>query len=59
MKLKYKDKEIEVLNDFIIVCGQHAESRGMSLEEYIAEAFTMLEKENENIDNSSKTISGR
>ena len=59
MKLKYKDKEIEVPNDFIIECGQHAESRGMSLEEYIAEAFTMLEKENENIDNSSKTISGR
>jgi|TARA_B100000073_G_C23729639_1_gene570403 hypothetical protein len=40
---KYKGKEMEVPDDFIMMCGQHAESRGMSLEEYIAEAFTMLE----------------
>ncbi len=43
MKFKYKGKEIEVPDGFIIQCGQHAESRGMTLEDYIAEAFTMLE----------------
>lgn len=45
MKFKYKGKEIEVPNNFIIQCGQHAESRGMTLEDYIAEAFTMLNDE--------------
>ena len=43
MLLKYKGKEIEVPNDFIALCGQHAEKRGITLEEYIAEAFAMLE----------------
>ena len=43
MKLKYKGKEIEVSNEFIHDCGMHAAQRGMTLEEYIAEAFTMLE----------------
>ena len=43
MKLKYKGKEIEVSNAFIQDCGMHAVQRGMTLEEYIAEAFTMLE----------------
>lgn len=37
---------MEVPDDFIMMCGQHAESRGMSLEDYIAEAFSMLEDEN-------------
>ena len=31
-------------DDFIIKCGQHAESRGMTLEEYIVEAFTKLDQ---------------
>ena len=44
MKFKYKDKEMEVPDDFIMQCGQHAEQRGMTLEEYIVEAFTMLEQ---------------
>ncbi len=44
MLLKYKNKEMEVPEDFLILCGQHAAERGMSLEEYIAEAFTMLEQ---------------
>ena len=43
MKLKYKGKEIEVSNEFIHDCGMHAAQRGMTLEEYIAEAVTMLE----------------
>tara|TARA_R100000742_G_C4276498_1_gene97632 strand:- start:825 stop:992 length:168 start_codon:yes stop_codon:yes gene_type:complete len=43
MILKYKGKNIEVSNDFINDCGMHAAQRGMTLEEYIAEAFTMLE----------------
>ena len=43
MILKYKGKEIEVSNSFIQDCGMHAAQRGMTLEEYIAEAFTMLE----------------
>ena len=43
MRLKYKGKEIEVSNAFISDCGMHAVQRGMTLEEYIAEAFTMLE----------------
>jgi len=41
--LKYKGRELEVPNDFIALCGQHAEKRGITLEEYIAEAFAMLE----------------
>ena len=44
MLLKYKDKEMEVPEDFLILCGQHAAERGMTLEEYIAEAFRMLEE---------------
>ena len=43
MKLKYKGKMIEVSDAFIMDCGMHATQRGMTLEEYIAEAFTMLE----------------
>ena len=43
MILKYKGKEIEVSQSFINDCGMHAVQRGMSLEEYIAEAFSMLE----------------
>ena len=43
MILKYKGKEIEVSNSFINDCGMHAAQRGMTLEEYIAEAFSMLE----------------
>jgi hypothetical protein len=43
MKFKFKGKEIEVSNSFIQDCGMHAAQRGMTLEEYIAEAFTMLE----------------
>tara|TARA_R100001230_G_C5685898_1_gene195059 strand:+ start:2530 stop:2709 length:180 start_codon:yes stop_codon:yes gene_type:complete len=43
MLIKYKGKDLEVPDDFIIMCGQHAEKRGITLEEYIAEAFTMLE----------------
>jgi predicted heme/steroid binding protein len=43
MKLKYKGKVLEVSNSFIHDCGMHAVQRGMTLEEYIAEAFTMLE----------------
>lgn len=35
---------MEVPEDFLIMCGQHAAERGMTLEEYIAEAFTMLEE---------------
>jgi dTDP-4-dehydrorhamnose 3,5-epimerase-like enzyme len=42
MIFKYKDQEMEVPDDFIVMCGRHAEERGMTLEEYIAEAFTML-----------------
>ena len=34
---------IEVSDAFIVDCGMHAVQRGMTLEEYIAEAFTMLE----------------
>tara|TARA_B100000214_G_C23925590_1_gene608203 strand:- start:690 stop:908 length:219 start_codon:yes stop_codon:yes gene_type:complete len=45
VKIKYKGDTIEVPDDFIIKCGQHAESRGMTLEEYIVEAFTKLEQQ--------------
>ena len=44
MLLKYKDKEMEVPDDFLIMCGQHAAQRGLTLEEYIAEAFRLLEE---------------
>ena len=43
MILKFKGKEIEVSQSFINDCGMHAAQRGMTLEEYIAEAFSMLE----------------
>ncbi|HAI38416.1 MAG TPA: hypothetical protein DCM40_09960, partial [Maribacter sp.] len=43
--IKYKGDTIQVPDDFIIKCGQHAESRGMTLEEYIIEAFTKLEEQ--------------
>ena len=45
MEIKYKGDTIQVPDDFIIKCGQHAESRGMTLEEYIIEAFTKLEEQ--------------
>jgi hypothetical protein len=45
VKIKYKGDTIQVPDDFIIKCGQHAESRGMTLEEYIIEAFTKLEEQ--------------
>ena len=32
----------------MLKCGAHAEARGMTLEEYIAEAFTILEHNNSN-----------
>ena len=51
MILKYKGKEIEVSNEFIHDCGMHAVQRGMTLEEYIAEAFTMLENKPVHIKN--------
>ena len=50
MIFKYKDQEMEVPDDFIMKCGQHAEERGMTLEEYIAEAFTMLKDSQEKHD---------
>jgi len=45
MLFKFEGKEIEVPNDFIVKCGEHAEARGMTLEEYIAEAFTMYKQQ--------------
>lgn len=51
MILKYKGKNIEVSNEFINDCGMHAAQRGMTLEEYIAEAFTMLENKPTQIKN--------
>ena len=48
MRFKYKDQEIDVPDDFIVKCGQHAEQRGMTLEEYISEAFTKVRNEKPN-----------
>ena len=45
MIFKFDGEEIEVPDNFIIMCGEHAEARGMTLEEYIAEAFTMYKKQ--------------
>ena len=53
MKFKYEGKEIEVPDNFIVKCGEHAASRGMTLEEYIAEAFTKLKQQEENEKNNS------
>ena len=44
MKFKVDGKSIEVADSLLLAAGQHAETRGMSLEEYIAEAFTMLKE---------------
>jgi len=45
MIFKFEGQEMEVPDDFILKCGEHAEARGMTLEEYIAEAFTMYKKQ--------------
>ena len=45
MLFKFEGMEIEVPNDFIVKCGEQAEARGMTLEDYIAEAFTMYIKQ--------------
>ena len=45
MKFIVDGKSIEVPDQLLIDAGNHAESRGMTLEEYIAEAFTMLKKD--------------
>ena len=48
MIFKYNNKEIEVPDNFLIKCGVEAAKRDMTLEEYIAEAFTILrQKEKE------------
>jgi hypothetical protein len=47
MIFKYKGNEMEVPDNFIMMCGEHAAERGMTLEEYIAEAFTMLKESQE------------
>ncbi len=49
---------MEVPDDFILLCGEHADQRGMTLEEYIAEAFSRFEEaEKEGWDaNGSPTI---
>tara|TARA_Y100001951_G_scaffold76297_1_gene63443 strand:+ start:393 stop:611 length:219 start_codon:yes stop_codon:yes gene_type:complete len=43
MKLKYKGKMIEVSDAFMHDMMTHAALRNITLEEYIAEAFSMLE----------------
>ena len=43
MKLKYKGKVLEVSDAFMQDMMAHAVQRGITLEEYIAEAFSMLE----------------
>ena len=48
MLFKYKGRSIEVPDDFIMKCRAHAESRGMTLEEYIAEAFEKLAQSERN-----------
>jgi hypothetical protein len=45
MLFKFNGQEIQVPDDFILKCGEHAEARGITLEEYIAEAFTMYKKQ--------------
>ena len=45
MIFKFEGQEMEVPADFILKCGEHAEARGMTLEEYIAEAFTMYKQQ--------------
>ena len=45
MLFKFDGQEIEVPNDFLLKCGEHAEARGITLEEYIAEAFTMYKQQ--------------
>ena len=45
MIFKFKGQENEVPDDFKMKCGEHAEARGMTLEEYIAEAFTMYKQQ--------------
>ena len=52
MIFKYKGQEMEVPDNFIVMCGEHAAERGMTLEEYIAEAFTMLKNSEGGMDDS-------
>ena len=54
MLFKFNGQEIQVPDDFILKCGEHAEARGITLEEYIAEAFTMYKNQ---IDKEKKSES--
>lgn len=47
MKFLVEGKEIEVADSLLLAAGAHAEERGMTLEDYIAEAFTMLKEDKE------------
>ena len=66
MIFKYKGKEIEVSETFLMTCGQHAAERGMTLEDYIAEAFSKLEEDGKKdsksqtnlLDQDKKTLAG-
>ena len=58
MLFKYDGQEIEVPDDFIIKCGEHAEARGMTLEEYIAEAFTMYKNQLDNTESCGGVPAG-
>ena len=55
MKLKYKGKILEVSDAFMHDMMTHAVQRQMTLEEYIAEAFTMLENRPVIVQNEKNT----
>ena len=57
MKFIVKGKEIKVPDSLLMAAGAHAESRGMTLEDYIAEAFTMLNETEKHDTGTSPPVS--
>jgi len=44
--LKYEDKEYQISQEMWDAMNQQAEERGMTIDEYITEAFTLLKEKN-------------
>ena len=46
MVIKFEGKEYKISQEMWDAMNAHAEKRGMTIDEYIAEAFTLFKEEN-------------
>ena len=44
MQIKFEDKEYQISQEMWDAMNQHATERGMTIDEYITEAFTLLKE---------------